>query len=262
MGTVAGGATDYAEISNWGGTYAKSGTTPSYSEISTWNGTVYSDISTWQGTLANDWGIQGDTYITASTAGDVVSLSSQPVFTQVSTWMGTAGGGVSNRVLIATGTASNSASIEFTGADIPNYRRLYIVGDSITPQTADRPLTMLTSSNAGGTYWGENVYESNGWYMASSIVIGRVNDYWALLNTGAYSDINTTGASFYAIVNPYVVGTSNPSFYSTGFVPLGGYANITSAQGFMLPRANITAFKIQYTTGNINQGVFHLYGEH
>ncbi len=202
--------------------------------------TIYSNISTWGGTLAKS--------------------GTTPDYATISTWMGTAGGGASPRTLIATGTANNSASIEFTNAEIENYRRLYLTGEGITPQTADQVLFATTSSNVGGTYWGAAQYESNGFNLGSAFLVSRYNTGWALVNA-PYHNVNTYGGCFETIINRVAVGTASPSMLSHGMSPINGYAMDSHTAGYMLPKVSINAIKIAYASGNINQNIFKLYGE-
>jgi hypothetical protein len=278
-------------ISSWGGTYAKSGTTPSIEQVSSWIGTTgdLTTVSNWLGTkidfsIANNWSgttvsktVQSaqmgtalptttaqswlGTKLDTSTAVSWIGTKGDANYATVSTWMGTVGGGgAGSMTLLATANANNSVSIEFTNPSIANYSKLYLEAIGVTPTVTNTFLRMLTSSNAGGTWWGATQYQNTVLYGQTGIGSTQDPNYWYLQAEGNGLQVRTNyGGVYQADIYTEAIGTSSPcliarsmSIYST--------LNMNFISGYMLPLSKITGLKLEISSGNISQGLFKLYG--
>jgi len=298
MGTVEGGATDYATIAAWGGTLAKSGTTPSIANVASWLGTKaetsflgttqslskavswggtkanITDVSSWQGTLAKS----GTTpsYSGISTWGGTLAKSgTTPSYSEISTWMGTAGGASSSRVLLASGTASTSASMSFTGFLNSSYKDYSIEIIDIVPDAAGRYLYLQTSSNTGGTYdSGAADYLYSAAALAGYTYIvsasGAAKDSKIRISgEETYSDYAAAAAqpgNFCKITLPNIAANYNTKIlsYYNAYKRYSDSSSITYVTGASIrvgTKAIIDAIKIYFSAGNIASGVFKLYGE-
>ncbi len=162
-------------------------------------------------------------------------------------------------VKVSSTTASSSASVEFTGLT-STYRYYYIVLDSVRPATDSANLEVLISDDNGSTY------ESSGYYQG-----GFSSQTGGTTNSSANSTAQTTifnSASNAA--GEYVSGTIhilNPdqgrramlTAYIGGMdlIP-NGKIQMTSSE--CIASSDFDAIKIEFSSGNIAEGEFTLYG--
>jgi len=204
--------TIYSQVSGWGGTYAKSGTTPDYATIST--------------------------------------------------WIGTTGAGASTRVLLATGTANNSASVEFTTMDTTTYDRFYIQYSNVMPVTNATYLDLFASSNAGGTYWGNSQYYTVISYLQSGYgVLNEVNSIKLTVTGQTTTAAAGMSGEIWLHAKSYGTTTDAATYQGLGNYIVSNTSVMSFITGNLVPKATINALKFQAATGNLRNGIFRLYGE-
>lgn len=165
-------------------------------------------------------------------------------------------------VLIASATASNSATIDFTAISNTVYNSYLLVCDAVIPATHVTTLRLQVS--AGVFIIGTNYTHNHFRFTAvASATDGSVSDTSACI--GSSAEPLGTGASqvFYGQVNisncAYVPNekhwTSQSSYVSSGavnIVDIGG--------GRFVGGSAIDGFRLFMSSGNIASGTFKLYG--
>lgn len=168
---------------------------------------------------------------------------------------------------ISSATASNSATIEFTG--LSSTYELYIVTiNGLVPASDGTTLWLRVSDDGGCTY-------KSGATDYSWTVLGRSGSA-GLLNTGDNQDAQielggspiiagtATGEHFSGKVS--IMGHSSASFNFAarmdfiGTSSSSGQGNCGSAGGSYLTAATIDGIQFLMSTGNITSGTFRLYG--
>lgn len=169
-------------------------------------------------------------------------------------------------ILIATASASTSASIDFTSGITSTYDEyeLHII-NAISAGTGVPWLR--TSANAGGAWdSGSGDYDylyQQGTGTASSVVNSSTTATKIILMTQATSSFDNTGG-FSAIVKFFdPAGTaSNKRFHwnaYTGASSAGG-GTVAHGGGSRFATAAINGVQFLFSTGNITSGKFKLYG--
>lgn len=179
-------------------------------------------------------------------------------------------GGSSNRVVISSQTASNSASIVFTSGLDSTYDRYVIELDSITCQTDDKQLQMVIGTGAGPTYQtGAGAYS---WSQTSEIAgldvqSGNSADTQMLLTQptggttalGNASGENFTGTIFFSDPDASSHFT-NFSWQTSYNRALDSLAYHSMGGGFYKTATPITALKFLFDAGQIVSGRITLIG--
>lgn len=198
-----------------------------------------------------------DVVITSPTNGQVLKYNG-------TNWVNAAesGGGSGDLVLISTATASNSASIEFTGIDNTYNTYLVIVSDLVA--VSDSELWMRTSSNNGTSYdSGASDYQFSSVFHYSNnstlTVFGSTNTRYRI--AGSVDNVTTTSSN----VETMIFNPSNSSRYTYFKSHVSGtntasnhYQEYTTGQ--RSSAGAVDAIQFLMSTGNISSGTFKLYG--
>jgi len=177
-----------------------------------------------------------------------------------------AGGGA--WTYLATVTASNSATMDFTSNIDGTYDHYVFVATNIMPTAADRELRIRfyslsswTASSYGSVVLSHNA--GNGSYLSKITSMGT--DTFGYTNTG--DNLITTsaaagGVSFtYTVVNP-----AHATMYTWGYGQLAGIGNglstvnsTTWTNGYKLTES-VSGVRFYANTGNITSGNIRMYG--
>lgn len=169
------------------------------------------------------------------------------------------------RVLLATKTASASASLDFTEFDNATYRRYEFELDAVLPATDAVSLYLRTSTDGGSTYdSGASDYQwnANGFSGAAATQGGAATASDMQLNTVIVwgNSTNETGvsgllrlwaapAATYTHVEGAVAGWSS-----------AGTLLRLSVGGARLSAADVDACQFLFSSGNITSGTIRMYG--
>lgn len=173
--------------------------------------------------------------------------------------------GVSSRTLLATKTASASASLDFTEFDNGTYRRYEFELDAVIPATDAVSLNMLTSTDGGATYdsgASDYTWNANGFSGASATQGGAATAAAIQMNTVIVwgSDTNETGvngkislwaapAATYTVMEGRIAGWSS-----------AGTLLRLSLGGARLSAADVDACQFLFSSGNIESGTIRMFG--
>ena len=160
--------------------------------------------------------------------------------------------------LISTATASNSATIDFTGLTSA-YKNYVVMGSNILPSINWSSLWFRTSTNNGVSYdatGGDYEWSTTG---PSGTTTGSFNA--AYMASAVWSTADRGGMNFNIVIpNPsaagwtFYYGTAGFSDYSNGtggFLISGVRESTTGA---------VNAIRFLFNSGNITSGTFKLYG--
>jgi len=176
-------------------------------------------------------------------------------------WAAAAGGG--SLEFIATGTASASASLDFTGLSTTYFGYMCIL-ESILPATDGQDLNLLVSTDNGSTFktgasdyaWAWEEQQQATTNSSADSADSRMNLADAVGNVATEQ---VDGILY--IVNP--AGTSNLTYVnfhgrreSTSGTP---YSRITMGGSYLTAEAN-DAIRFIFASGNIASGTIKLYG--
>lgn len=176
----------------------------------------------------------------------------------------------SSYVLLATATASSSASISFTGLSSAYFKYILVI-DTLIPATDDSILYLRTDSNNGASFdsgasdyaYVGNLYFFNGSSVVTDAIGSSADSFIALSGNDSTSGVGngaTEGVSgTVTIINP------SSSNYTTTIAHLAqvtadGEIGVLSATGQRLSAAAVDAVQLLYSSGNIASGVVKLYG--
>lgn len=173
--------------------------------------------------------------------------------------------GATSRVLLATKTASASASLDFTEFDNATYRRYEFEFDAVIPATDAVSLNMLTSTDGGSTYdsgASDYTWNANGFSGASATQGGAATAAAIQLNTVIVwgSDTNEAGvngtislwaapAATYTVMEGRIAGWSS-----------AGTLLRLSLGGARLSAADVDACQFLFSSGNIESGTIRMFG--
>lgn len=190
---------------------------------------------------------------TAGTSGNILTSDG-------TNWNSTAPSGTGTVQLIATGTASSSATIDFTGLS-STYSSYFVIMDSIVPQTSTANLNFRISTD-GSTYQ-TSAYFYSGWQVTSAGTTGALSAASAaqILLANSMSNTSTDGLSgIIEIYNPSQSATSHKFTYRTEYTDSGGGHNCNTGGALWNTTTAITAIRFLFSSGNIVSGKFKLYG--
>lgn len=175
-----------------------------------------------------------------------------------------------NMILLASSTASNSASIVFTGLS-STYKKYIIDIINYAPATTASALMIQFSSDGGGTYITTN-YSSGGFItsMSANAYVAGVGTTSEIMGSttlyAAHGNINSGGALGNGQIQLYDPATSRALQYVTC---TGTYTNTNSTTTqratSILRVENSGTFaydcvKLYQSSGNLASGTFKLYG--
>lgn len=170
------------------------------------------------------------------------------------------------RVLLATKTASASATLDFTEFDNATYRRYEFELENVKPATDSVSFYFRTSTNSGSTYdagASDYAHGQSGTSAASATTGASLGASAILLNTSV-----TIGnaASEYGLSGELVL-TGAPS--AAVFTELRGMVTYWNAAGAMvqlefggarLSADDVDAVQFLFSSGNIASGTIRMYG--
>jgi len=201
--------------------------------------------------------VRNGAYYTKSAAGIETALQGATGATGATGADGADGG----MVLLATATASNVTSVDFTSGIDSTYDVYEVHLLNVKPSTDSTYLYLRTSSNGGSVYdAGTTDYGNASQYFTTSWSGSSGNAAQLPLSYSIGNAANENGFSG-------TVRLLNPSAAKYGeFLWTGGYTNISSALTFVVgygtrrSAAIVNALRFFFSSGNINSGTFKLYG--
>lgn len=169
---------------------------------------------------------------------------------------------LSPTVLIASATASNDASIEFT-LDNSEYSSYFVIFKSVLPDTNGANLYMRFSSDGGSTFdSGASDYEYSGRNVASNGVTSDKSDQNAsgfIIADQIGTATGETGVNGNADLT--ASGEGRPSArWQLSRVSGGGYLGYYRGGGERRATVEVDAIQFSMNTGNIASGKIYLYG--
>lgn len=206
--------------------------------------------------------VYGDGTEYASTAAGTSGQFLQSNGASAPTWTTPSAGAMT---LISTATASNSASLDFTGLS-STYDLYFIEVVEIVGASASS-LRMLTSSNNGSSYDSSGyTYQSQGYVSSSSTWVNDFDSAATFLqiwnnNCGA---ISTTASYSGLSANAYLMSPASSAY--TKFYAVGTWFTSSSASsyaqisGARMSTSPVNAIRFQMASGNIASGKIRLYG--
>ena len=164
--------------------------------------------------------------------------------------------------LIASATASDDASIEFT-LDNTKYSSYYVVFDSVLSATDGASLYMRFSSDGGSTFdSGASDYEYAARNVASNGSTGDKSDENAssfIIGDVIGTAAGETGVSGKADLTPS--GGGRPSVrWQVSRVSSGNFLGYQRGAGERRATVEVDAIQFTMSTGNIASGKIYLYG--
>ncbi len=225
-----------------------------------------SGVPAFSGTMTNGQLIIGSTSGTP-TAATLTQGSGITITNGAGTITIAASGSSGAWTKISAATASNSATIAFTGLT-STYMMYMVVVDRALPVTDAVGFELQVSTDGGSTYYSTNeysyanmvAYSSDGSYnargaqgVAACLMTGTDSAY----NVGNAANRGITGQLF--LYNPSATsyGRTTGSF---SFTDAGGALKESSHAGSINVAADIDAIRFLFSSGNINTGNFTLYG--
>lgn len=156
--------------------------------------------------------------------------------------------------LVSSQTASTSASIIFT--NLNSYKFYFLLINDCGPDTTNQMLEILVSQDNGSTYLGSSYACGINYAPYNSATLTNVNSTSYIPLTSSMLNTNTYSGNFYIfntnIGSPLnIEGSGTWTDSSLGTVT-GNYIG--------LGPTGVNAIKIQYSSGNISEGSFNLYG--
>jgi hypothetical protein len=167
--------------------------------------------------------------------------------------------------LLATGTASNSATLDFTGIS-STYDLYFIEVVEIVGASASY-LRMLTSSNNGSSYDSSGyTYQSQGYISTTGSWTSDFNDAatWLQFWNNNCGTISTTASNSGLSATAYLMSPASSAYtkfqaQAVWFTSssANSYANIT---GGRMSTSPVNAIRFLMHSGNIASGTIRLYG--
>jgi len=160
--------------------------------------------------------------------------------------------------LISTLTASNSASLAWTG--LSGYNKYIIILDNILQANAGTQVLQIQVGTGSTTYITSGYYYAYMLFTASPIS-GKNNSasYFSTDASSGYFD-NTTYRNGYINIEGFTSGYTNFQSIVNYPVPAGNNNNYGTCGGFVSNNTTKTAIKISMDSGNIASGTASLYG--
>jgi len=171
-----------------------------------------------------------------------------------------AGGGGGSLTLIATKSASNSASITFTSGITGTYNNYLLTIDSCQMQTTAQALLLLLSTDGGSTYIASNYFAAtNSWQFTTGawtpLTISTSFLLTYLVSTGLQDII---GSLF---LQNMTSGSGNVGIQGQTVSNSGSILGTNLVTGYYDGGAiTVNAIQLISTAGNLVSGNFSLYG--
>jgi hypothetical protein len=161
------------------------------------------------------------------------------------------GGGGGSLVWISTGTASSSATLDFTGLDTTTYKTFLLVFRNVVPATTAANLFVRVGTGATPTWQATNYNNADGGSTTAIIAeVGSGASAASITNTanigfsGELSISNLASGSAFKQAHGRGTYNANPAIFS-------GYWNTATA---------VTGLRVMFSSGNISTGDVDLYG--
>ena len=168
-----------------------------------------------------------------------------------------------NLTLIATRTASTSASLEFTSVLSTNWSTYYVSIRNLVPASNTVDLNITFSNDNGSTYLSTNYKYAYLNQMTSGTLVALGSNSSSACQI-ATNISNASATSLDADIYFYNLNTTTyPSYYKGRLThyQTDGSGNYNSPVGGMnTDLTGIDAMKFAYSTGNITSGTIYLYG--
>lgn len=167
-------------------------------------------------------------------------------------------------VKISSVTASNDATVEFTGLS-STYSAYKIIISNLVPATDVVNFNMRTSTDNGSTYdngasdysWATRYTQHTSAGDNSFSADDADSQITTMTNLG--SDTNENGAIEITLYNPSNTGYTHATWAGTAIL-LNGTGYSFNGSGARLSAADVDAIQFLMSSGNIESGIFTLYG--
>jgi len=216
---------------------------------------------------------------TLTTAGDILYASAANVLARLAKgtsgqvltmgavlpeWADPSGGG--GLVLLAEKTASSDTTIDFDSLINSTYDEYEIRFYNVIPATDAVNLFLRTSTDGGSTYdsgASDYAWSAGGIVGAGGVISDGSSNSAAILITASNtvgSDTNETGVSgTIRLIRPSVAQYF-ALMYSVKYTQSNGDRGFINGMGERNTSADVDAVRFLFSTGNIESGVFYLYG--
>jgi hypothetical protein len=164
-------------------------------------------------------------------------------------------------VLLDTQTASNSASIDFTGLSA-TYTRYEIQYTNVVPATDGARIGLRTSTDGGSTFdSGASDYNSqnHGHVSTTDSSSAYTGTYIRLALAGTGNGANEMCSGVVQIIHPSASAYTHTLHQAVYWSTLGAL-NASYGSAYRASTTAVDAAQILFDTGNITSGTFKLYG--
>ena len=160
----------------------------------------------------------------------------------------------SGLILLATASASNSTSVDFTSGIDSTYDEYQLHIINALPGTNGAQALFRTSSNGGSSYdAGASNYSSPGYANESAVFLGYYGDT-NISNNSLYNGLS----GVVSIFNPSSSSYKHMSFSVVYYYSSTFYYGANS--GLRFSTSTVNAIRFLFSAGNIVSGLFKLYG--
>lgn len=165
-------------------------------------------------------------------------------------------------VLIASATASNSATVDFTSISNSTYSAYKIFADNITCQTNGTTLQMRVS--VGGSFQTGSVYGHRQWRWVTGGSAASGSNSDTVMNICSGADTMSNNSSYgnsFELTAYNQAQTTTYKKYTWSFTGLCSDQITVSGGGYYLSTSNaVDGFRFLMSSGNLVSGNFYLYG--
>lgn len=166
--------------------------------------------------------------------------------------------------LIATKTASSSASIAFTSGISATYNTYCLIFDNVTAGTNQASLTIQVSSNGGVSYIATGYNSTSFAGNSGAGTVGSNSTTAFILSpTAGVNAYGTGGLGFGTVYLCNMTSGGQPSMHGTSNNPASNASNnplVNMLAGYGPTATTVNAIQIIFSSGNIATGTFSLYG--
>lgn len=197
-----------------------------------------------------------DVVITAPAAGQVLRYDG-------ANWVNSAAG---VRVLLATRTASASATLDFTEFNNAVYRRYEFELENVLPATDGAQLRLLTSTNGGSSY--DAGAADYSYARTEKILAGAESDAGGSAGAALLALAGNIGnaAGEQGVTGTIKIWSPGSAVRATfrwelhTFDAAAGGINLVSGTGARLANQDTDGIRFVFNTNNITSGVIHMFG--
>lgn len=196
-------------------------------------------------------GTSAITQLTVGTTGQLLAgaTGADPAFSAA------AGLGAS-LVLISSQTASNVASISWTG--LSTYTNYLLIWRGVWPITSTATMQLLVSADSGSNYQTTGYLSGLNYSPYNLTTLTNLNSTAAYVLTGPLNSGVSTGGNvwIHSINTGDITMINGTCSWADTTLATRAFGTIGGSQG----TTGVNAIKVQMSSGNINIGVFDLYG--